>query len=125
MKQIEKWENQTIKITNQFLLDYFDDNNPDYFYIGDEIGGVFNYGDYFFDFSNVLICYKLGVTKEQLFQWYDFCLENQSTNISLDRYILNPQDKKEQEEKYLEELKERVKAAKKEFKKAIKNYNEV
>ena len=125
MKQIEKWENQTIKITNQFLLDYFDDNEPYYFYVGDEIGGVFNYGDYFFDFSNVLICYKLGVTKEQLFQWYDFCLENQSTNISLDRYILNPQDKKEQEEKYLEELKERVKAAKKEFKKAIKNYNEV
>ena len=94
MKQIEKWENQTIKITNQFLLDYFDDNKPDYFYVGDEIGGVFNYGDYYFHFSTILICYKLDVKKKQLFEWYYFCLENQSTNISLDRYILSPARKK-------------------------------
>jgi hypothetical protein len=121
-KEIEKWENQTIKITNQFLYDYFDDNDPYYFYVADEIGGILNYGDYFFNFSDILTCYKIGITEEQLLNWYDFCLSNHSVNISLAKYILSPQERKEAEEKHLEELKDRVKLAEKEFKKALEKY---
>lgn len=113
--KIKKWEKLTQEITKQFLLDYFEDDNPDYYYVANEVGGVFNYGDYWFSFYDVLKCYKLNITKEQLFEWYDFCLENQTVNISLAKYILSPQEREE----HLAELKERVRVAEEEFEKAI------
>jgi hypothetical protein len=119
---IEQWTSLTDEITRKFLYDYFDDVDPDYFWVGGDVGGVFNYADYFFGFDTVLACYKLGVTEEQLLNWYYFCLENHSVNISLARYILSPQERKEQEEKHLEELKERVKLAEKTFKEALERY---
>jgi hypothetical protein len=119
---IEKWTTLTEKIIKQFLYDYFDDVDPDYFWVGGDVGGVFNYGDYFFGFDTVLTCYKLGITEEQLLNWYYFCLENHSVNISLARYILSPQERKEQEEKHLEELRNRVKLAEETFKEALKRY---
>jgi hypothetical protein len=69
-----------------------------------------------------LACYKLDVTEEQLLNWYYFCLDNHSVNISLAKFILSPKERKEQEEKHLSELKERVKSAEKEFKKALQRY---
>lgn len=119
---ILKWEQKTIEITETFLYDYFDDVNPYYFWVADEVGGILNYGDYWFNFSDILTCYKLSITEEQLFGWYDFCLSNHSVNISLAKYILSPQERKEAEEKHLEELKERINLAEKEFNKAIEEY---
>jgi len=119
---ILKWEQKTTEITETFLYDYFDDVNPFYFWVCEEVGGILNYGDYWFNFSDILTCYKLSITEEQLFNWYDFCLDNHSVNISLAKFILSPQERKEQEEKHLEELKERVKTAEKELEKAIKQY---
>lgn len=121
-QEIRMWEKSTNNITETFLYDYFDDIDPYYFWVGDDIGGVLNYGDYWFNFSDILTCYKLGITYEQLFNWYYFCLENHSVNISLSKFILSPQERKEQEEKHLAELKERVDLAKKELEKAIENY---
>ena len=120
--KIQEWKEFTSQITEDFLYDYFDDNNPDYDWVGYEVGGILNYGDYFFNFSDVLTCYRLEITFEQFINWYDFCLDNQSVHISLAKYILSPQERKEAEEKHLAELKERVDLAEKEFKKAIKNY---
>ena len=76
--------------------------------------------DLFFD--TVLKCYELNISKERLMSWYDFCLSNQSVNISLAKYILSPQERREAEEKHLQELKERVELAEKEFQKAIDEY---
>ena len=120
--KIQEWKEFTSQITEDFLYDYFDDNNPDYDWVGYEVGGILNYGDYFFNFSDVLTCYRLEITFEQLINWYDFCLTGQSVHISLAKYILSPQERKEAEEKHLKELKERVDLAEKEFKKAIENY---
>ena len=120
--KIKEWEKLTDEITSKFLYDYFDDVDPEYYYIANEIGGVFNYADYSFNFSDVLTCYNLDITFEQLITWYDFCLENHSVNISLAQYILSPQERKEQEKKHLAELKERVELAEKEFKKAMKEF---
>ena len=121
-EDIASWKAQTNEITENFLFDYFDDIDPYYFWVADEIGGILNYGDFFFSFNDILTCYKLDITFEQFINWYDFCLENQSVNISLAKYILSPQERKEAEEKYLIELKQRVKTAEKELEKAIKNY---
>ena len=121
--EILEWENLTNKLTSRFLYDYFDDVDPDYWWVSNDVGGVLNYGDYWFDFNTVLTCYKLNITFEQLINWYDFSLSNQPDNISLAKYILSPQERKEAEEKHLEELKGRVELAQKEFNKALDEYS--
>lgn len=121
--EILEWENLTNKLTSRFLYDYFDDVDPDYWWVSNDVGGVLNYGDYFFSFDTILTCYKLDITFEQLINWYDFSLSNQSVNISLAKYILSPQERREAEEKHLQELKERVELAEKEFQKAIDEYS--
>ena len=121
-EDILSWESLTNKLTEQFLYDYFDDLDPDYWWVSDEEGGILCYGDYFISFDTILTCYKLDITFEQLINWYDFSLSNQSVNISLAKYILSPQERKEAEEKHLKELKNRVELAEKEFKKALDEY---
>ena len=122
---ISKWGNLTNEITENWIKEYFEleeDESVDFYWVADDIGTIFEFADYFFNFSNVLDCYKYNISKEKLFLWYDYCLEEQFVNISLAKFILSPQERKEAEEKYLEELRERVKSAEKEFKKALEEY---
>ena len=119
---IDEWKKLSNRIAEQFLYHYFDDLDPYYWWVSDDIGGVFNYGDYFFSFDTILTCYKLDITFEQLINWYDFSLSNQSVNISLAKYILSPKERREAEEKHLEELKDRVRSAEETFKKALEEY---
>ena len=123
IEDITSWEILTNSLVEKFLYDYFDDVNPDYWWVSNDVGGILNYGDYFFSFDTILTCYKLDISFEQLINWYDFSLSNQSVNISLAKYILSPQERIEAEEKHLQELKERVELAEKEFKKAIDEYS--
>ena len=60
--EILEWENLTNKLTSRFLYDYFDDEDPDYWWVANDIGGVFNYGDYWFDFNTVLILKPLATS---------------------------------------------------------------
>lgn len=122
---IAKWTNITNEITEQWIKDYFEieeDETISFDWVADDVGSVFSFGDYFFNFDTVLKCYELDISKEQLFNWYDFCMDNHSVNISLAKFILSPQEKKEAEEKHLEELKNRVKTAQKELEKTIEKY---
>ena len=122
LNNIVEWKKLSNRIVEQFLYHYFDDLDPDYWWVGDEEGGILNYGDYFFSFDTILTCYKLDISFEQFISWYDFCLSNQSVNISLAKYLLSPQERREAEEKHLAELKNRVELAEKEFQKAIDEY---
>ena len=90
--------------------------------MSDEPGGIFNFSDYWFSFDNVLDCYKHNISEEDLMRWYDWCLSNQSVHISLAKFILSPEERKEAEEKHLKELRDRMELAEKEFKKAIEDY---
>ena len=122
IEDITSWEILTNSLVEKFLYDYFDDVNPDYWWVSNDVGGILNYGDYFFSFDTILTCYKLEITFEQFISWYDFCLDNQSVNISLAKFILSPKERREAEEKHLAELKNRVELAEKEFQKAIDEY---
>lgn len=124
-KNIKNWELITSKIVNTFFRDYFDDNNPEYFWVSGDIGSILNYGDYWFSFSDILTCYKHNITPEQFKSWYDWCLENQKVNISLAKYILSPQEKKEQLKKQLEDSKQRLKEAEETFKKSLEEINKI
>lgn len=124
-RDIEKWKSITDKITSNWIKEYFELEEDEYIdgdWVANDIGGIFNFADYYFDFNTVLKCYEMGITKKQLFAWYDFCLQNHSVNISLAKFILSPEERKEAEEKHLEELKERVKFAQEEFEKALREW---
>ena len=126
-QEITLWQKSTNRITEQWIRDYFEiekDEEVEIDWVVNDIGGVFSFVDYYFDFNTVLKCYELDIAKEQLFEWYSYCLENQHINISLAKYILSPEERKEKEEKHLQELKERVIFAEQEFKKALKNYEQ-
>jgi len=125
MRQINKWKLLTEDITDIFIREYFeipDDEEADFSWVADEVGGVFEFADYFFSFSDVLDCYKHNVTKHQLFMWYTWCLDNHPINISLAKFVLSPAEKEEAEKKHLEELKQRMEWAEKEFKEALEQY---
>lgn len=126
--KILEWKKLTNQITEQWITEYFQLSEEevasgiDYYWVADDVGTIFEFADYFFDFNTVLKCYELDISKENLFLWYDFCLSNHSVNISLAKFILSPEDKKEAEEKHLEELKNRVKSAEKTLKQALDKY---
>lgn len=125
MKQILDWERITNEITHTWIKDYFEieeDDEAGFDWVSDDIGGVFQFADYFFNFQNVLDCYKHDISREQLFSWYEFCLEKEVINISLAKFILNPAEKAKKEKEYLEELRQRVAIAKEEFNKAMEEY---
>lgn len=119
---IAKWENLTNEITEKWIIDYFEieeGEEIDFDWVADEVGTIFQFADYFFNFNDVLTCYKLGITREQLLSWHDLGIESQKINISLAKYILSPEERKTQEEEYLKELKGRVKWAEKILKEAL------
>lgn len=127
--KVIEWEGLTNKIVEDWICEVFilDDEEILYLnvdWVADSVGGVFNFGDYFVGFDAVLDYYKHNLKPEDFFNWYDFCLENQKVNISLARFILSPQEKKEQLKKQLEQSKERLKEAEETFNKALKEFKE-
>jgi hypothetical protein len=123
--KILKWQRLTNEITENWIRDYFEIEEDEEIYfdwVANDTGTIFNFADYWFDFNTVLKCYELDITREQLLNWYNFCLDNHSVNISLARFILSPEERKQAEEKHLAELKERVKSAEKTLKEALGHY---
>ena len=127
-QEIRLWQKSTNEITEQWIRDYFEieeDEDIQINWVANDFGGVFEFADYYFDFNTVLKCYELNISREQLFEWYDFCLENQKVNISLAKFILSPQERKEQEKIALEQSKERLKFAQEEFNKVLEKYETI
>ena len=125
--KISKWKNLTSEITETWIREYFDwDENEEvqFYWVNDDVGGIFEVSNYYFNFSDVLDCYKHNVTKEDLFKWYDFYMESQKVNISLARFIISPEERLKKEEEYLQELKERVILVENKFNKALNIYGE-
>lgn len=120
---IAKWTNSTNELTEQWIRDYFGvDKEEEVDFDWVTVGGVFEFADYWIDFQTVLDCYELDIKQEDFFKWYDFCLGNHPISISLAKFILSPQEREEAEEKYLEELRQRVLKAEDELNQAIYNY---
>ena len=124
VEEVKKWNRLTNKITESWVTKYFqleEDDSSEVDWI--DIGGVFEYNDYYFSFDTVLDCYKHNIKREDLFNWFEYCLENPKIHISLYKYVLSPQEKAKKELESLEESKKRLKFAQEEFEKALENYN--
>ena len=51
---ISKWGNLTNEITENWIKDYFEleeDESVDFYWVADDIGTIFEFADYFFNFS--------------------------------------------------------------------------
>jgi len=131
MKRIEEWRKLTNKITENWIIKYFElfdedfEDGIDYTWVGDDTGFIFEFADYYVNFSEVLDCYKHNVSKDQFHNWYEYCLENQFVNISLAKFILSPEEKAQKEAEELKRLKDNVDFAEKELEKAMENYNKI
>lgn len=122
--KIKELKNLTNEITSHWIKEYFELEEDDYVdadWVANETGGVFNFADYWFSFQNILDCYKLGVTKKQLFEWYDKVLLEE-IDLSLCDFILSPEKIIKKEQEYLERLKDNLIFAEQEFYKALEQY---
>ena len=116
--KIQDWENLTNEIVAGFIYKYFEiEDDEEIYFDWVQIGEVFQFNDYWFSFSTILECYELNVSKEQLFEWYDKTLL-QEIDLSLSHFILSPEKRLKEEQKYLERLKNNVTFAEQEFQKA-------
>lgn len=125
MKQINKWKILTEDIVDIFIREYFeisDDEDVEISWVNEDIGGIFEFADYFFSFADVLACYKHNITREQLFSWYEHCLTEPYINISLSKFILSPEKRLKEEQKSLEISKNNVIFTQEELEKQISNY---
>lgn len=122
---ISKWGNLTNEITENWIKEYFEleeDESVDFYWVADDIGTIFEFADYFFNFSNVLDCYKYNISKEKLFLWYEYCLEEQFVNISLAKFILSPEEKAKKEKESLQKSKENLIFTQELFNKEMSKY---
>lgn len=124
---IEEWNKLTDKITQEWIRKYFkipEDEELSYYWIANQIGTVFEFADYWFDFQNVLDCYKYDISRENLFDWYDACLSDSSFSLSLKNFILKPEELKEQQRLRVHRANQALKIAEKEFKEAMQKYTD-
>jgi len=90
MKQILKnWEKATQELTNGFLKQYFDE--PDWYWIADEIGGTLFVNDWFFNLERIVECARYKPTYKQLIDFYelelDFAMKGKPMDINFYHYL--------------------------------------
>ena len=120
--KIEEWKHLTSDITENWIREYFDwSEDEEVYFDWVTIGEVFQFSDYWFSFADILECYRLNVSKERLFEWYDKTLL-QEIDLSLGDFILSPEKRLKKEQENLHILKERVKLAEQELVKALEDF---
>lgn len=67
------WEAETDKLAQLFVKKYF--GEADYYWIGNEIGGVIEVADYFFSLDRMVEALRYRASAKKLFAYYD--LENE------------------------------------------------
>lgn len=74
MKLIDNWEKATQELTDHFVNKYFED--PDYWWVADEIGAVLFVNDYWFQLERIVEAIINDATFEQLTDYYRYELEH-------------------------------------------------
>ena len=69
-------------LTDVFVKKHFGDD-ADYYWIADDIGGVLQVNDYFFNLEHIMDFTRYSYTSKQLFEYYDYTLNGDEfhTNI--------------------------------------------
>jgi len=82
---IENWREATERVADAFVEKYFPDNpryeddgtpNLDIYWVGDDIGGVFDISDMFFGVDRMIEALDLNATFDQLYDYYHEAMEH-------------------------------------------------
>ena len=104
-------------IIKKFLLRYFKSN--DFYIIG---CNVVNCGDHFISLEDIVYCLENDVLKDDYFRYYDWSVDNASSNLGLEQFLTDPAERKAEEDKYIASLKQRVLDAQETLREEIEKY---
>jgi len=94
---ILEWERATNNLVAMFIELYFDEDT-DFYWIADEIGGVLNVNDYFFNLDTITDALRYDATSDALFRYYDLDLDasmkGEKVGVNFKNYIKGMRPKK-------------------------------
>jgi len=126
-RTLAKHDKLTNDLTRRFVINYFNlelDEEVDADWISGDVGGIFQFGDYFINFSDIKFCLEKNVEVSKFFAWYDWCLDNHPLYINLDHYCMGAAELRSKQEQSLEKSKKQVEEAKKILKEALEEYDD-
>lgn len=77
---LKKYDVACLAILNKFLENYFCDaeteiDDIEFDAVGGQRDGIYNIGDYFIGFGDMITCLRLRIPEKTFFAWYDHSLE--------------------------------------------------
>ena len=89
-EQLQKWEDSVVELTNYFIKKYFGKlEDVEYYWIAEDIGGVIQIADYFFNLSDITEFIKYNYSRKKMFEYYDYALEYHCRKRKKDDYLVN------------------------------------
>ena len=98
-------------------FDYYPD-----FWIGDEVGGVIELGDYFVNINTIRTAVDQNVPREDFAKWYDYCMDCGTLDIpspSFDSWLRGCPRMSDEERRELMERSHEIEKMKEELRKLI------
>ncbi len=84
----KNWEMATEKMAQAFARHYFG-KNAEVWWVAEEIGGVLNINDHFFNLNEIVDFLKYNYSVKKMFEYYDYALEchrNGTVKINIKSY---------------------------------------
>lgn len=103
-KLLNKWETLTNEIVELWIIDFFEldeediEDGVDYDWVGNSVGGVLCFADYFFNMEDIKLCIEKDIDKDKFFEWYYWNLENHPQYINLQSFVWGVAEVKQKEE---------------------------
>lgn len=74
-----KWEESCVELTRDFIEELYEEQDDrdsilgagNGYWVGDEVGGVFAWWNYFVDMNNIADYFRYNYTPDLFFGWYD------------------------------------------------------
>lgn len=85
---IEDYEKSCDELAKEFVRKYFG-KDTEYYWIGDEVGGVLSVADYFFNMSHMVDFIRYKYTKNMMFEYYDYSMEYGMKKHKSTDYLIN------------------------------------
>ena len=123
----EQYEEICNEYKNKFIARYFyfnDGSKAENEWIANEVGGILEVNDYYFNFEEIRLCIDNNYQWEDISQWYDYVSRVKLIDVNiptpnLKSWIQHCPRLFEQELQELESAKKRMLMAKKLFEKAV------
>jgi hypothetical protein len=83
---LKEWERATENLAQYFIARYFGDG-ADTYWVADEVGDVLYINDHFFNLSDIVDFIRYDYSKDKMFKYYDYRLENPKLRVNIKNYL--------------------------------------